>query len=92
MNNFSLPHVENWHLPVIEGNLCLQGTVTNHPKIKDGLDVCTFPVVRLDVDNKLCITDKYTYTLGEPNSDFLEFLKEHDRELRDFSLGPPIIN
>lgn len=72
--------------------LRLQGIVSGHPKLPDGKILTTSPILQLNVEEKICITENYTYTLGNPNEVFLKFLEENQIELSKFNTGSPIIN
>lgn len=86
------PHIEDWQLPVIQGKVCLEGKVSGHPKVLDGDNMRTAPLVQLNIELGIGVTDNYSYTLGEPNERFLAFLNHSEIEMKDLDIGGPLIN
>lgn len=91
-NKLIMPHVEDWRLPVIQGEVCLEGMVSGHPEIPDGGGLRTAPLIQLNTELGIGVTNNYSYTLGEPNERFLAFLSHSEIEMKDLDIGAPLLN
>lgn len=87
------PKLEDWAVVVIlednykapeQGIVVLTGIVTGHPLKDDGKRIRTSYVSNIDIEKMEAVTTSRRYSLGTPESGFMEYLKETGKTLMDY--------
>ena len=75
----SLPHL--YAAPEL-GETCLQGWVSNHPRLEDG-HVTTTQVFAIDLVKNTARTKNTEYDLGEMDLKYAKWLREQNKTVED---------
>ena len=65
----------------------LCGDVCGHPWHKDGTYIVTSRVLFIDTVNKMAKTNNNVYVLGEPNKEWIDWLKKNNYKIEQFNFG-----
>jgi hypothetical protein len=93
------PLIDQWAIRQVPGNpednpymhpglrnaingVVLTGYVSGHPRLSDG-PVTTSRLVEIDIKHKIARTKNTAYKLGEPDPDFLRWLKSQGKNIED---------
>ena len=69
-----------------QGYIVLCGIVYEHPEIKDGSPITTTRLEMLYPDGCIAKTKNTSYTLGQPDDDWVEYLHQNGHKVSDYAL------
>jgi hypothetical protein len=79
------PEAQRYMAPELRNainGVVLTGYVRGHPRRSDG-PITTSRLVKIDIKRKTARTRNTTYKLGEPDPEFLEWLKSQGKNIED---------